>query len=635
MSISRTLRAIFLCALLAVPTVASAQDGFQVEQFEPLPAQGTNILNISKSEPLGHLKPAVGLFLHVADDPLEVVERGSGELDARAVDFQFKGELSAGIGLFDLLDVGLVVPLTLGQRSEPALQFGSPDFQGTDLGDIRLIPRLEILDGGRFEGFGLAVAGVIQLPTGDQETYNSDGGIRGEPRLVVDYSTGFFTVAGNVGVDFRPTNTATNYETDNALRYGVGFSIPVRRPVYIIGSIFGSYGFGESPEPGTDIVEVVENPDGPPLEALGGIQLELPVDLVAQLGGGAGLTNAVGSPDFRFFGSIGYTPRGLDRDNDGIEDAADDCQTEAEDLDGFEDDDGCPDIDNDGDGVLDVSDKCPLEVEDSDTFQDEDGCPDPDNDQDEVLDVDDNCPMVPGDPRTKGCPAEDSDGDGLMDPDDECPRNPEDPDGFEDDDGCPDNDNDKDGIFDKDDKCPLQPEVINGFEDTDGCPDEGEMKVFVTKKKIKILEKIYFEFDKAVIQPRSYSILNQVAAVMKANPQITLVRIEGHTDSEGTDSYNLDLSKRRAASVRAYLEKEGVPSTRLTSEGYGESRPIADNATDAGREQNRRVEFTIMELNGQPVGDAVEEPAGDGGEGSSDSEGDTASEEPKDEPEAE
>ena len=132
-----------------------------------------------------------------------------------------------------------------------------------------------------------------------------------------------------------------------------------------------------------------------------------------------------------------------DADQDGILDVYDACPEEAEDFDGFQDDDGCPDYDNDYDGIPDLEDNCPNDAEDYDGFEDSDGCPDPDNDQDRILDIHD-----------------------------ECPDEAEDFDGFEDDDGCPDYDNDNDGIPDVDDECPNQPETFNGFEDQDGCPDQ-------------------------------------------------------------------------------------------------------------------------------------------------------------------
>lgn len=131
--------------------------------------------------------------------------------------------------------------------------------------------------------------------------------------------------------------------------------------------------------------------------------------------------------------------------------------------------------------------------------------------------------------------------------------------------------------------------------DEDGCPDKGDSKVRLTGNRIEILEKVYFDTGKAVIKKRSYGILRQVASLMKANPDIKLMRVEGHTDSRGRDSKNLTLSQRRATSVKEFLVEQGVEAERLSARGYGESHPIADNNSRKGRAENRRVEFHIIE----------------------------------------
>jgi OOP family OmpA-OmpF porin len=215
--------------------------------------------------------------------------------------------------------------------------------------------------------------------------------------------------------------------------------------------------------------------------------------------------------------------------------------------------------DRDGDGIKDNVDKCPDSPEDFDGFQDADGCPDPDND-----------------------------GDGIPDKADKCPLDPEDKDGFEDADGCPDPDNDKDGFLDKDDKCPTVPGVA-----PDGCPKKYNL-VVVTEKKIEIKQTIYFDFNKATIKPVSFPLLNEVAQALADNPKIK-VEIGGHTDSVGDDNFNLKLSQSRADAVRLYLVKRGIDFARLTTKGYGETVPIADNRTADGRAQNRRVEFVITD----------------------------------------
>ncbi len=248
-----------------------------------------------------------------------------------------------------------------------------------------------------------------------------------------------------------------------------------------------------------------------------------------------------------------------DKDGDGIKDNVDKCPNEPEDKDGFQDEDGCPDPDNDGDGIPDVTDKCPMEPEDKDGFQDDDGCPDLDND-----------------------------GDGLSDKVDQCPNDPEDKDNFEDDDGCPDLDNDKDGFADKDDKCPDVPGVA-----PDGCPKKYSL-VVVTAQKIELKQTVFFDFNKASIKSVSFALLNDVAQAMVDNPTVK-VEIGGHTDSVGNDAFNLKLSQSRAESVRTYLIKRGIASNRMVPKGFGENVPIADNRTEAGRSQNRRVEFLITE----------------------------------------
>jgi outer membrane protein OmpA-like peptidoglycan-associated protein len=241
-----------------------------------------------------------------------------------------------------------------------------------------------------------------------------------------------------------------------------------------------------------------------------------------------------------------------DRDGDGIPDYDDECPTSAEDFDGFQDEDGCPDMDNDGDGIVDELDSCPDEAEDFDGMDDADGCPE-ENDQDK---------------------------DGILDVNDNCVHQPEDFDGFEDKDGCPDVDNDQDGILDVDDRCMNNAETFNNYQDEDGCPD-------VAPKAV--LKNCNFEFNKAVLLPGCEEILDELVRSMKANPDV-MIEIQGHTDNVGSDGYNQKLSEARATAVMQYLVDHGINSSRMKASGKGESQPVADNNSEAGRLQNRRVE---------------------------------------------
>lgn len=309
----------------------------------------------------------------------------------------------------------------------------------------------------------------------------------------------------------------------------------------------------------------------------------------------------------RVFLGFAYEPSIGDKDKDGIKDDIDQCPLDPEDYDEFLDSDGCPEPDNDMDGILDWQDMCPLIPEDADGVEDRDGCPeknDQDRDGDGILDENDRCPDNPEDhdgfEDKDGCPDVDNDKDGILDIHDECPNDPEDIDGFEDKNGCPDPDNDQDRILDVVDKCPDNPEVYNGKEDEDGCPDQGD--VILQGDSIRILKKVYFEYDSANIKKVSYDILNAVAETIKNNPQIELVEIGGHADQNGSDAYNLRLTEDRAASVKRYLLSKGVKEKSIISQGYGEYCPVEEGNTDAINEKNRRVEFKVLVTAGMPTG---------------------------------
>jgi OOP family OmpA-OmpF porin len=188
----------------------------------------------------------------------------------------------------------------------------------------------------------------------------------------------------------------------------------------------------------------------------------------------------------------------------------------------------------------------------------------------------------------------DRDGDGIPDDEDKCPDQAEDRDGDRDTDGCPeeDLDSDHDGVPDKDDQCPDAKETINGHDDEDGCPDSGDPRVIYEDGKFQILDSVHFEHGKADIKEESYSLLDQVALTIKANPDVK-IQVEGHTDDTGPHDVNVRLSRARAHAVRRYLVRKGVSPSRLTAEGYGPDRPLEKGTSDAIRAKNRRVEFVV------------------------------------------
>jgi outer membrane protein OmpA-like peptidoglycan-associated protein len=191
-----------------------------------------------------------------------------------------------------------------------------------------------------------------------------------------------------------------------------------------------------------------------------------------------------------------------------------------------------------------------------------------------------------------GCPAPaDRDGDGIPDQYDKCPDVPEDKDGIDDQDGCPEDDADQDGIPDAKDACPKEPGQPDPDPKKNGCPKFIKLE----GSTVRVLQQVHFATGSATILPDSFPMLQEIVQLLKATPAIKKMRIEGHTDNRGAADMNLDLSKRRAASVKNWLVLHGIEQIRLESEGYGLTKPIQSNDTDAGRQANRRVEFHIVE----------------------------------------
>ncbi len=232
-------------------------------------------------------------------------------------------------------------------------------------------------------------------------------------------------------------------------------------------------------------------------------------------------------------------------------------------------------LDRDNDGVVDAEDRCP----DTPGLASLQGCPDKDGDG--IADIDDACPDVAGIAKYKGCPIPDTDGDGINDEMDKCPTVP----GVAKYGGCPVPDTDGDGVNDDDDKCPTRP----GPASNQGCP---EIAKEVIEKVSFAAKNIFFATGKYALLPKSFKSLDGVVELLKADETLML-DIDGHTDAVGTDESNQVLSDNRAGSVKDYFLKKGIDGSRLKSTGYGETKPVADNDTAAGRAKNRRTEMTV------------------------------------------
>ena len=234
-----------------------------------------------------------------------------------------------------------------------------------------------------------------------------------------------------------------------------------------------------------------------------------------------------------------------------------------------------PPKDRDGDGVLDSLDRCP-DIKGLASLQ---GCPDRDGDG--IADDADKCPDVKGLARYQGCPIPDTDKDGINDEEDKCPAVF----GVARYQGCPVPDTDGDGVNDEEDKCINEKGPASNY----GCP---VIDSKIIERVNKAAQNVFFSTGSSKLLAKSFPKLNDVVTILKENPTYK-VNIDGHTDNTGKADKNQTLSESRAASVKTYLVSKGVDESRLTSTGYGQDKPVADNKTAAGRAKNRRVEMTV------------------------------------------
>lgn len=473
---------------LAPSQTARAQGDIPRGDFSVLrysPAVGPrNYFMVEGASTPGHLQGSAGLVLDYAHRPFvlwdaECAPDGTnceitGER-ARLVRGVGVAHVTGSLALFDRLQIGLVVPLavmdgdsfeyTRSDRMDVALPGGA----GFALADPRLTVKGRLFTDAD-SGISLGATAYVTAPTG-QHAVTAEHRYLGDElpsfggHLIFEMINSGFHVAVNAGGQWREEVDIFSTHVGPQLTYAVALGYDITPLISAFGEVTGASSFSS---------QVDEHW----LEWRLGARMRVD-DFQIHVAGGSGLPpQGVGTPLFRLLGGFAWAPLHADTDGDGVEDSADACPSEAEDMDGWEDEDGCPEEDNDGDGLDDGDDPCPDEAEDMDGFEDEDGCPDTDNDGDGVPDGYDSCPNDPedmdGDRDEDGCPDNDTDQDGIDDANDECPNEPEDFDGFGDEDGCPEEDFDEDGIPDVEDQCPDQAEDMDGVEDEDGCPDEDE-----------------------------------------------------------------------------------------------------------------------------------------------------------------
>jgi hypothetical protein len=468
-----------LCAPAARAQESAFEGEFSVQRFNPAPGP-RNLVVTRGARSDGKMTFSAGFLAHYAFEPFVVRscanatncdEPGASQEDVKVVENLVTADLMGSLTIIPELQLGLRVPVSYvdGQGLTPDGTSNPDEINAFALGDTELEGKYRFF-GGPNTPVALAAGAFVTAPLGNATAsgaYIGDGLPQLGGRLIGDVVLGPVLLGGNVAGVFRDKGRVGTTNIGSEMRYSFGGAYAFSPRVDAVVDVFGSTQFAGAN--GSNAMEGV---------LAGRVKIS---GIHVLLGGGTGFVEGVGVPTVRAFVGVTYVHEPRDRDADGLDDQADKCPTVAEDTDGFEDSDGCPEADNDDDRIKDNVDACPNEAEDPDGFEDTNGCPDADNDKDGVLDDADLCD---DEPETKngfkdedGCADEtDTDGDGVADSKDKCPQEAEDTDGKDDEDGCLDADNDADGVPDTSDECVDEPETKNNFEDTDGCPDEAPRK---------------------------------------------------------------------------------------------------------------------------------------------------------------
>ncbi len=631
---------LFVCV---VPTARAQKQGFQVNRYEPTPAGEWSFWTdhpwYSSTRYF-----AGGLTLDYAHAPLfnYVDSRDAGfRRQFPIIEHQFTGHLDLAGSFLDRVTLSASLPVVFVERGTAG--GGVTPADGVVVGDPRFGVMVRIWGQPDKTPFSISVGGHIWVPlrkyTDSIPAQESDQEVRGLPKIVLAGLWKRFRWSFTFGALIRSeailgvAQDVSGSFTGSSLQFGVLAQYFDMKRHFAVG-----------PEIQLDTIVAGGNAfkaDFTALEFLLGLHYSVEHLIQLGLAGGFGVLREPGTPDGRFLLRVAYAPvRTSDRDRDGVADEDDRCpdvprgQHPDPDRRGCPDGDrdhdnytdhkdrcpdepsgdhpdpkqpGCPLRDTDKDGVFDITDQCVSEPAGPHPDPNRPGCPIRDRDEDGVADDVDICPTVPKgpypDPKRRGCPSPDTDGDGYVDGRDRCPKTPAglrpDPDLP----GCPLIDTDGDTVPDKVDACPTVKGSPNPDPKKNGCPGLASLK----DGRIEIAGEVFFKTAQAKILKKSDEVLLAVANVLKATPEIKKMEIAAFTDDRGSDSFNLDLSQRRAESVKVWMVAHGVEDGRVAVKGYGKLQLVAGESKNKQRTKNRRVEFRILD---PPQGKLAPPPAG-------------------------
>ncbi|MCB9779001.1 MAG: OmpA family protein [Alphaproteobacteria bacterium] len=598
---------------------AHAQD-VDAQRFDPS-VDGRAFVTLDDSA-VGEQGFGGGLMFNYADDPF-IYRFDDGREDERILGTVGTADLTAYYNL-SIVRLGLDLPLHLASSG-----YNVDDFRL--IGDIGVDGKVELLDRMRAP-VGLALGARVDLPTGSGEDWLGEPGVLVGGQADLTYGTDW-VVGVNIGAAGGGKSTLPGLDWGSRLTFGAGASVPLpidALPFWMIAELEGAHMLGNAGAPGST-----------PLEGRLAARIEPVPRLLATLGGGAGLSQGVGSPDYRLFAGIAWapplrggaapTPIAGDRDGDGLLPPQDLCPDQPEDFNGVADDDGCPDA-----GLTPTS----ITVVDGEKGEPVAGA------TVEVVSGPETARwnLSSGELMRSLPPGEyvlSVSAEGYMPLSTSM--------------SVPDAKSHSTRIR-------LQPAVTGIVQvtvtDTDGGPVAGKGRLLapgstreielvvgpdglarqeiptgtwqlyltadgygvarrtvevrrngtsevsivmrdarakVEGSQIKILDKVFFELDSDILKPESIQLLDEVAGVLATNPTLRRVEIQGHTDSQGSLEHNMDLSQRRAESVKRYLvEKGGINASRLVAKGYGPTVPLQPGTSQEAYAANRRVEFHIL-----------------------------------------
>ncbi|TXD37105.1 OmpA family protein [Lujinxingia vulgaris] len=561
-----------LALLLLMPQAASAQ-GFELQQFNPMPNPSGNLFSTSSADVGEHLDWSAVAIFNYSNDPLVLRNRDGERIDSVVSDHATT-HLLVSLALLDRFELGLDLPFVVWQRGS-GVPGGeqAPGEGGFGVGDIRVVPKVQIFstrESAEDNGVALAALADVYIPTGNEERLQG-GDFRVGPRLAFDAIVGGPRIAANVGYLYRPGTSYENLTIDDTLGWNLGVEVPIVEGLRATAEAYGKI---------TPLADAIVAEDSP-TEIVGGAKYQIG-NLLMLAGGGVGLVSGYGTPDWRAFAGVGWAPAlsspapepeptpEPEPQPEPEPEPEPECRAASVEAD-------CADVPapscEDGQITTYVAaceeGACAYRSSTS-TCGEGTVCGSDEAGQAACVaqaecEVDGDCATIPA-PTCEDNMLTTYAGVCVEGSCDYVASETACEEGFE----C--------GLSRGTPACVQETELVTIDEET---------------QRIEISEIVYFATGSAQIEERSYELLNQVAQVLENNPQVEMVRIEGHTDNVGRASSNLRLSQDRATSVREYLIGRGIDAERLRAEGIGQERPIADNSTDTGRARNRRVEFHI------------------------------------------